>query len=81
MEPLLSLVELKNLDCFLHRKRFEALQGIGVHRLGLRLLFGRLAKHWALAEEPERAVIYLEKAADIASQQFSNEEVIPSRCF
>jgi hypothetical protein len=51
------------------------------HRNGLAQLYGRLAKHWALAEEPERAVIYLEKAADIASQQFSNEEVIPSRCF
>jgi ABC-type transport system substrate-binding protein/class 3 adenylate cyclase len=58
----------------LHRAVGEALEGI--HRDSPEEVLGLLARHFAEADEPERAIDYLLKAADAARSVDAEEEAI-----
>jgi ABC-type transport system substrate-binding protein len=58
----------------LHLRVGEALESI--HRDSPAEAYGLLARHFAEADEPERAVEYLMKASDAARAVYANEEAI-----
>jgi ABC-type transport system substrate-binding protein/class 3 adenylate cyclase len=58
----------------LHRAVGEALEGI--HRDSPEEVWGLLARHFAEADEPERALEYLMKAGDSARDVYAEEEAI-----
>jgi ABC-type transport system substrate-binding protein/class 3 adenylate cyclase len=67
-----NLVETKRKK--LHRKVGEALEDI--HRDSPEEVYGLLARHYAEADEPEKAVDYLLKAGDAARALYADQEAL-----
>jgi ABC-type transport system substrate-binding protein/class 3 adenylate cyclase len=60
--------------CELHRRVGEALEDL--HHDSLAEVYGLLARHFAEADEPERAVEYLLRAGDTARAVYAEDEAI-----